>query len=106
MAEMKPLILVTGANGFVGRHLCKALLERGWSVRGAVRHTDGLIPGVEPVIVEIGPKTEWEKILSEVNCVIHLAAKIHDMTDSARTEITSESTPKPPNSWPVRPANL
>ncbi|KAG8928104.1 methylglyoxal reductase (NADPH-dependent) gre2 [Tulasnella sp. 419] len=30
-------VLVTGANGFIGSHITKALLERGFSVRGTVR---------------------------------------------------------------------
>ena len=29
--------VVTGATGFVGRHLTKALLERGWHITAAVR---------------------------------------------------------------------
>ncbi|MEA3548552.1 MAG: NAD-dependent epimerase/dehydratase family protein [Thermodesulfobacteriota bacterium] len=96
MAETKPLILVTGANGFVGRHLCKALLDQGWSVRGAVRRTDGLIPGVEQVVVKIDSKTEWREILSGVSCVIHLAARVHDMKNSVEVDdyqrINTEAT--------------
>lgn len=96
MAERKPLILVTGANGFVGRHLCKALLDQGWSVRGAVRRTDGLIPGVEQMVVTIDSKTKWGKILSGVSYVIHLAARVHDMTNSVEADdyqkINTEAT--------------
>ena len=33
-------VLVTGANGFVGRPVCQRLVEAGWRVRAAVR--DGL----------------------------------------------------------------
>lgn len=32
-----PLVCVTGAAGFVGAHVCKTLLERGFRVRGSVR---------------------------------------------------------------------
>lgn len=96
MIETKPLILVTGANGFVGRHLCRVLLGRGWSVRGAVRRTDGLVPGVEPALVEIGSETDWGEILSGVSCVIHLAARVHDMTNSVGADdyqrINTEAT--------------
>ena len=34
-----PVALVTGANGFIGSHLCEALLARGWDVRALVRKT-------------------------------------------------------------------
>lgn len=35
-------VLVTGANGFIGSHVCKALLERGYQVRALVRPTSDL----------------------------------------------------------------
>ena len=36
-------VLVTGANGFVGSHICEALLENGFSVRALVRKTSNLV---------------------------------------------------------------
>lgn len=78
-------VLITGANGFVGRHLCQALLETGWAVRGACRQKGGLIAGVEPVIIdEIGPETDWRKALKDVRHVVHLAAKVHEMDNTGR----------------------
>jgi nucleoside-diphosphate-sugar epimerase len=35
-------VLVTGANGFVGSHICEALLANGYSVRALVRRTSDL----------------------------------------------------------------
>ena len=31
--EMKPKVLVTGADGFIGSHLVESLLEAGYSVK-------------------------------------------------------------------------
>ncbi len=39
MSDYKPLVLVTGANGFIGSHLTEALLDRGYRVRCMVRPT-------------------------------------------------------------------
>jgi len=44
---MSKSVLITGATGFVGRHLVKACLERGWSVRAFVLPDD---PGTESVM--------------------------------------------------------
>src|SRR5262249_17930566 len=43
--------LVTGATGYVGRHLARALIERGWRVHALLRQTSILPPelGVEAV---------------------------------------------------------
>lgn len=38
---MTPHIVVTGANGFVGRQVIQAAVARGWEADGVVRHGDG-----------------------------------------------------------------
>ena len=77
-------VLVTGANGFVGRSLCEQLMDLEYSVRGALRRA-GLpeeCRGFEQVVVgDIGPVTNWEKALAGVDCVVHLAARVHVMND-------------------------
>ncbi|QKG55773.1 NAD-dependent epimerase/dehydratase family protein [Hymenobacter sp. BRD128] len=42
---MLPRVLVTGANGFLGRHLVAELLHRGYPVRAVVRSGPGLATG-------------------------------------------------------------
>lgn len=73
------ICLVTGASGFVGRRLCRRLLEGGWSVVAAVRRAadfsefDGLRFTMLS-IGEIGSDTVWGNVLEGVDCVFHLAA--------------------------------
>jgi nucleoside-diphosphate-sugar epimerase len=77
-------VLVTGANGFVGRTLCNTLLERGYAVRAAVRRLDsGAPPDVDAVAVgDIGAHTDWSQALQGVTSVIHAAARAHVLHDS------------------------
>ncbi|MGY4468471.1 UDP-glucose 4-epimerase [Bradyrhizobium sp. LB9.1b] len=75
MNEPKPVVLVTGASGFVGRHVVPALAREGWSVRRAVRSPEGMDD--EVVIETIGPETDWQAALQGVDAVVHLAARVH-----------------------------
>jgi nucleoside-diphosphate-sugar epimerase len=77
-------ILITGANGFVGHALCAEVLRRGMSVKGAVRFSGDLPAGVEPMVVgPIDGETDWAEALRGVDVVIHLAARVHVMKDTA-----------------------
>lgn len=87
----KGVVLVTGANGFVGRALCKRLAMEGFIVHAAVRCLErnhefpgNRESGVEWVAVEdIGPDTDWAGTLRGVDVVIHLAARVHVMKETA-----------------------
>ncbi len=69
-------ILVTGANGFVGRRLVERLIAGGRHVRCAVR-TLGSGPD-EPVVVgNIGAETDWKAALAGIDAVVHLAGRAH-----------------------------
>ena len=77
-------LLVTGANGFVGRSLCAELCQRGYAVRATVRSANVRIDDYEQAIVgSIDSGTDWAAVLRGVNVVIHLAARVHVMKDTA-----------------------
>ncbi len=73
-------LMVTGANGFVGKALCRELSKRGLEVREAVRSAGG--SGVYAV-GEIDAATDWSVALRDVQAVIHLAARVHVMVDKS-----------------------
>ena len=76
-------ILVTGANGFVGRQLCRSLSQKGFLVKGAVRQT-AIAPSEEMEYIpvgDIGPDTDWTEALQGVDLVVHLAGRAHIRRD-------------------------
>ena len=75
MTDARPVVLVTGAGGFVGRHLVPVLAGEGWRVRRAVRTLSG--SDGEVLIGSIGPTTDWQAALAGVEAVVHLAARVH-----------------------------
>jgi nucleoside-diphosphate-sugar epimerase len=77
-------ILVTGADGFVGRHLTATLAARGHECRAAVRSRNSPQPGGCVVVGDVGPRTDWGAALAGVDVVVHLAARAHILRESAR----------------------
>lgn len=71
-------VLVSGSNGFVGQALCPLLENAGWTVHKATRKAR---PGCIAV-GDIGPDTDWRAALDGVAAVVHLAARVHVMTDT------------------------
>ena len=74
-------VAVTGATGFVGRAVIEALREAQLLPIPIVRKTAGLAH--ERIIGEINPTTVWTDVLTEVDVIIHLAARVHVMKDQA-----------------------
>ncbi|HAU29381.1 MAG TPA: NAD-dependent dehydratase [Rhodospirillaceae bacterium] len=74
-------ILVTGGTGFVGRTLIPLLVARGYAVRLAVRQPSEVFPDAV-VVGEVSPDTDWRAALSGVDAVIHMAARVHVMTET------------------------
>jgi nucleoside-diphosphate-sugar epimerase len=75
-------ILVTGADGFVGRALCSMLTDVGHRVHHAVR-TRGADGAADTVAVgDIGGDIHWRPALDGIEAVIHLAGRAHVMQES------------------------
>ena len=70
-------MLVTGANGFVGRALCAEAVSRGMAVRGITRASGYLPISVEKFAVDgIDGNTDWQDVLTGCEVVVHLAARV------------------------------
>jgi nucleoside-diphosphate-sugar epimerase len=85
-------VLVTGASGFVGRHLCTALVGQGIAVRGLVRRADAQLPGgVTPLAAGgLNDIPAVKQAMSGVEGVIHLAARVHMPRSSGDMEAFRE----------------
>ena len=72
-------LVVTGANGFVGRALCSEIIIEGQTLIAAVREKSVVENCIPAVIGDINARTNWVDILSGVDVVVHLAARVHVM---------------------------
>jgi dihydroflavonol-4-reductase len=69
-------VLVTGAAGFLGRHLVRRLVDDGESVRVLVRPgrgVDAFAPGVEVVPGDVCSESDCERAVEACTAVFHLA---------------------------------
>ena len=77
-------VLVTGANGFVGRAVCAQAMLRGLAVVGVTRQPACLPDGIENcVLASMDEQADWRPALAGADAVIHLAARVHVMADTA-----------------------
>jgi nucleoside-diphosphate-sugar epimerase len=87
-----PCVLITGADGFVGKVLCSEFVSLGWKVRASVRSlnkSENFIGEIE--IVEtgsIGPDTNWENAITGIEYIVHLAGRVHVSADSSSDPLT------------------
>lgn len=80
-------VVVTGATGFLGEHLCRVLVGRGLSVRGLARSRSSVLSelGVEMVRGDVQSGPELEQALVGASAVFHLAGAVsRDPDDTQR----------------------
>ena len=84
-------VLVTGGQGFVGNALAQCLLAVGLSVRVSTRqmliNTGHRIKRVQAT--DLNSETNWFPALQEIDVVVHCAARVHIMKDTAADPLTA-----------------
>jgi UDP-glucose 4-epimerase len=89
-------IVVTGANGFIGQHLCRKLVESKKVVTACIRErvdvsVFGDIAGSLRIrrIPSLGLGENLSVVLREADAVIHLAGRAHVMYDTAENPLSA-----------------
>lgn len=90
-------ILVTGANGFIGRALCRRLIAGGHGVRGLVRPGSTLgtltdLPAVEVIHGDVLSPESLNRAAQGVESVVHLAGAVAAGRDSTYGRVNVEGT--------------
>ena len=84
-------VLVTGASGFVGRHVCATLFRAGHRVHGAGRDPEppsGLENLSEWICIkDFNSQFEWNRSLNDIDVVVHLAARVHVLDDRSSESV-------------------
>jgi dihydroflavonol-4-reductase len=92
-----PRIAVTGATGFIGRHLVARLIARGDDVRAIVRpesrtlERTPLPPGVVVIRAAL-EAASLREAFREVNVVVHLAGVVSSVRDQTFTDVNVAGT--------------
>lgn len=84
-------ILVTGSNGFVGKRVVELAQNNGWNVFGSCRRPiDKKTSSLDNQIFrDIDANETWSDILVDVECVVHCAARVHQMQESVDDAMTA-----------------
>ena len=96
LSDRIKLVLVTGANGFVGSHLTEALLARGYRVRCMVRRTSDLthirdLP-VEWAFADALDRESLPPACEGVDAVCHCAALTRALDEGSFLAVNAEGT--------------
>ncbi|NQZ94160.1 MAG: SDR family oxidoreductase [Moritella sp.] len=76
-------ILVTGSSGFVGKRVLDMAAAKGWDCLAQVRKAATKNAIIEEVTVPvINAATDWSHALTGVECIVHCAARVHQMQES------------------------
>jgi nucleoside-diphosphate-sugar epimerase len=76
------MVLVTGANGFIGRELCNRILGERRPLRAASR-SGTAFEGADNVMFDMEKTDDFASYLCGIDVIIHLAARAHQLKDKA-----------------------
>jgi UDP-glucose 4-epimerase len=97
-AVKEPITLVTGANGFMGSWVVKALCKRGIRVRAGIHRAAGAdrfmdVSDVKPVVIDILDQRSLLSAVDGVDSVYHFAAMIDPKASKEKlTQVNMEGT--------------
>ena len=93
-SQNQPTVVVTGANGFVGAAVCRALVERGATVRAVVRRS-GTAPELDGVKEYVGDFHAPPRAGQVVHAADAVVSTVHPLggDPEAQHEIAVEGTP-------------
>lgn len=72
-------ILITGANGFTGRHACRYFHQSGYECIALTRKREPLLEASKNIICHLLNREEVERVIKQTNpdYILHLAAQNH-----------------------------
>lgn len=85
------MILVTGADGYIGRETVAVLAKRGKVVRAGVRGAGNPVPMATQTVAvgDLAKDVDWTDALTDVSCVVHCAARAHVMREEASDPLSA-----------------
>ncbi|CAA2103837.1 N-acetyl-alpha-D-glucosaminyl-diphospho-ditrans, octacis-undecaprenol 4-epimerase [Methylobacterium bullatum] len=86
------VIALTGATGFIGRHLLRSLSDQGYRVRVLLRRPVELPPGASGAVVgDLSRPMNMAAALSGVDAIVHSAGLAHAMSGTPEDDYRSSN---------------
>ncbi|WP_299943408.1 NAD-dependent epimerase/dehydratase family protein [uncultured Microbulbifer sp.] len=74
-------VLVSGANGFIGKALSRYLIDQSYEVRGLVRTLGKCKLGIDYVSLDLERSDDLSAACCGVDCIVHLAGRAHVLNE-------------------------